>query len=186
MKNSSLWMVVGLVACFAACDDEVSTTDTGSGGSGATGGAGGATTTSEGGGQGGAGGAACTAPAAPSGAMPADMATDVDAASTTTLDWDDVPNAAGYDVYFGACPAPDYPSASYQRVTDSELTGQTLTSSTTYCWKVVSAADAGNTCVTEGDAWTFETACDDPVAGAPTLTMRAASYPACTDRKSVV
>ena len=79
------------------------------------------------------------------------MATDVDAASTTTLDWDDVPNAAGYDVYFGACPAPDYPSASYQRVTDSELTGQTLTSSTTYCWKVVSAADAGNTCVTDSD-----------------------------------
>jgi hypothetical protein len=113
---------------------------------------------------------ACSPPGTPAGPTPADGATDVDAASTTALDWDDSDGSATYDVYFGdTCPPPAYPDAAYENVSASELTGLTLSDGTNYCWKVV-AVDATGNCTEEGPNWTFDTTCVDPVAGAPTVT----------------
>lgn len=105
--------------------------------------------------------------------MPANAATNVSAA-TAKLDWDDVANASGYDVYFGdtsvtgACPPPAYPDTVYQRATASEWPVK-LADNKSYCWKVV-ARNATGGCIAEGAAYTFTTGCTDAVAGAPTLT----------------
>jgi hypothetical protein len=115
----------------------------------------------------------CIPPGAPTGPVPGDGAT-ADVVTTTTLDWDDVPGALGYAVYYGeTCPPPAYPNAAYTEVSASELTGVSLISGTSYCWKVVAL---NGTCAQEGPDWGFFTGCTDVVPGAPTVTSTDFAY----------
>ncbi len=109
-----------------------------------------------------------TPPDAPANPTPADNATGVDSSTVSALDWDDANGATRYEVYFGECPAPDWPAVSYVAASSSERTGITVEGATDYCWRVVAFNAEG--CRTEGPEWTFSTLCADPVAGAPTVT----------------
>ncbi len=116
-------------------------------------------------------------PGTPAGPVPTNNKSDVNAATTTVLDWNNSVGAVGYDIYWGTqCPPPGYPNASYSSVTTSRLAGISLDEDTSYCWKVV-AKDAAD-CVSEGPNWAFRTsACVDPVTGPPTvLSNRSVSY----------
>lgn len=79
----------------------------------------------------------CTTPAAPSLSSPAAGATDV--ATSTTLSWGAVTGAASYDVFFGTGSSPAF----YQTVTGTSLPVSSLTSGTTYSWKVAAKNSCG-------------------------------------------
>jgi len=116
---------------------------------------------------------ALTGPVLPAGPAPAHQAVNVDETTVTSVDWADSNGATSYDVYFGStCPPPTYPDAAFQNVTASELTGLTLATNTQYCWQVV-AIDSD--CAVQGPVWSFHTTCNDPVAGAPSVTSNVAA-----------
>jgi hypothetical protein len=126
------------------------------------------------------GGSCANPPGAPSGPTPADGATGV-AAATTSVDWADASGATHYAVYLSTtCPPPAYPNAAFKSATASTLTGVILAAGSSYCWQVIALDAAG--CTTAGPVWDFQTggACNDPVAGAPTVTSTDASYPVGT------
>ncbi len=116
----------------------------------------------------------CPAPATPSDPYPEDDAAYV-AVDVTKLDWAYDPLATGYRVYFGACPVPDYPSAGFQSVTDSILTGLTLDEKTSYCWQVAAQGECGTAL---GPAWSFRTGCVPPHDPAVVTSPVAVTFPA--------
>jgi len=172
-----LLLILG--ACTYDFEAPFAETPTGSsGGGGSAGGAGGAGGGTPGG-SGGTGGSTCAdPPAPPAGPTPSDGASNIDASSVTTVDWDDTAGAATYDVYLSdACPPPGYPNDAFQSVTTSELTGQSLSAGVSYCWQVVAVGEEPG-CFTVGPLWTFQATgvCSDPSPGPPTVTSVDASY----------
>jgi len=94
----------------------------------------------------------CSVPSTPTNPSPADTATNVPL--DYDLDWSDCTNTSSYDVYFGTNPSPTIlvgsPSDSFWDLPD------TLTSKTTYYWKIVAKNDCSNT---PGPIWRFTTEC---------------------------
>ncbi len=181
-----LSLVVGTANCaegsasFTGDDPPTSTlSGSGTGGGGLVGGSsqGGNPWPLGGGGSGTAGASCGFVPQTPADPSPDDGETDVNWDTLTTLTWDESLGANTYDVYFSdTCPLPDYPEPPYMHLGETEYPVPPLTVSTTYCWRVVALAN--HDCYTVGPEWTFTTACDDPVAGPPTVTSTDMSFPA--------
>ena len=108
---------------------------------------GGAPTSSGSGSSGGTTGST-TAPAAPTSPSPANGATGV--STSPTLSWSPSSGAASYDVYFGTASNPPLAGS----VTTATYTPGTLSSGTTYFWKVVAKNSVGTAA---SPVWSFST-----------------------------
>ena len=91
---------------------------------------------------------ACFAPNPPSLVSPANHATGVSV--VPDLDWNDVPGAISYDVYFGTTNLPKYGEST---TSSSSYPGQ-LHYNTHYYWKIVVIGSCGDT---SGSVWDFTT-----------------------------
>lgn len=107
-------------------------------------------------------------PALPSGPSPDNGASDVDAAEFDQVSWDAAAGATHYEVYFGSCPAPEWPLGEFTSTVETRLPGLSAEESTQYCWRVVAFSAEG--CRAEGSEWAFTTLCDDPTTGPPVVT----------------
>jgi hypothetical protein len=109
-------------------------------------------------------------PAPPVNPTPEDGALDVDPDLTLSIQWEAVPGAGSYAVYFGSdCPPPAYPDDAFIPVEESSL-AVGLEFDSTYCWQVVALSEHG--CHTSGEVWSLTTglpcqaspSCEDALA----------------------
>ena len=89
--------------------------------------------------------------------FPAHEATGVN--RTTTLNWDQTPDATSYQVYFGAASSPGSNELHGEQTGTTFSPVMTLEYGTTYYWRVDST-NAGGT--TTGDVWSFTTEVQPP------------------------
>ena len=99
----------------------------------------------------------CPNPGVPTSPSPANVSSPRVPLNTSVLDWSDCSNASYYDVYWDT----NASSLFYATSNNSNVSLPTLSSNTTYYWKIVARNDCGN--YSNSSIWHFTTECAVPI-----------------------